>query len=198
MARAPRFSEDWLKQRIERGYSAGLSLKNRRQNTNANILLAEAKAKSPHRAALARLEKNPDLVKGHQEHFLQVRLFDRFEQRHPEIYALMHATPNGGARSKVAGAEMQAEGQKKGYPDLSLDAPRGVYHGLRIEMKHGNNKPTKEQKEWLTRLSAMGYCCAVFNDLEAVTDFILRYWGLAAGESMPAQDSDSWWQESAA
>ncbi|WP_370554260.1 VRR-NUC domain-containing protein [Edwardsiella tarda] len=144
------------------------------------------------------MEKNPDLVKGHQEHFLQVRLFDRFERRYPEIYALMHATPNGGARSKVAGAEMQAEGQKKGYPDLSLDAPRGVYHGLRIEMKHGNNKPTKEQKEWLNRLTMLGYCCAVFNDLEAVSDFILGYWGLSAGESMPAQDSDSWWQESAA
>ncbi len=41
---------------------------------------------------------------------------------------------------------MKAEGQKKGYPDMSLDKACGIYHGMRIELKEPNGKaPTKEQ-----------------------------------------------------
>lgn len=203
MARSLRLSQsefDGL--RARRGGLAGFGdqLTNsgkRSTRTKANSVLTElvAGSGSPHRTALERLERNPDLLEGHQEHYLQVRLFDWFERFHPDIYALLHATPNGGARSKKAGAEMKAEGQKRGYPDLSLDAPRGIYHGLRIEMKAGAGRPTPHQKAWLNLLFKQGYCCAAFNSFEQARDLILAYWSLPEGGRLPEQETDRWWRK---
>ena len=74
----------------------------------------------------------------------------------PEL-EYMHAVPNGGARDARVGARMKAEGVKRGVPDVFLDVARGPYHGLRIEMKYGKNKPTKEQIEYMHFLAGQGY-----------------------------------------
>ena len=73
------------------------------------------------------------------------------------VYEHTHATPNGGLRGIRTAIKMVAEGQKKGYPDLSIDLACGGYHGLRIEMKHGRNRLTPEQLVWMTRLTEAGY-----------------------------------------
>ena len=77
------------------------------------LSLAPVKEVSPHAKALAALAKNPDLRDGNCEHFEQVFIFDYFERKHPDIYELLHATPNGGKRSKATAGKMKAEGQKK-------------------------------------------------------------------------------------
>ncbi|EKL0095777.1 VRR-NUC domain-containing protein, partial [Salmonella enterica] len=82
------------------------------------LSLAPVKEVSPHAKALAALAKNPDLRVGNCEHYEQVFIFDYFERNYPEIYELLHATPNGGKRSKATAGKMKAEGQKKGYPDM--------------------------------------------------------------------------------
>ena len=48
--------------------------------------------------------------------------------------------PNGGKRQRGAAGRIRAEGGKKGYPDILLDAARGAYHGCRIEMKSPEDK----------------------------------------------------------
>lgn len=149
--------------------------------------------KSPHRRALERLARKPELITGRQEHYLQVHVFDWLERNANQIYELFHATPNGGARATRTAVAMRAEGQKAGYPDVSLDAPRGIYHGLRIELKAGTNKPTEGQITWLNRLHKQGYCCAVFNDWRQAVQYIVDYWNLSASESMPPQETDCWW-----
>lgn len=77
--------------------------------------------------------------------------------------------PNEGKRSLSYAARMKRMGLRSGFPDLLVPLARGGYHGLFIEMKYGKNKTTKEQKEWLERLSAEGYVCAVcYNAAEAI------------------------------
>jgi hypothetical protein len=48
---------------------------------------------------------------------------------------LLAAVPNGGYRRAKEGKRLKAEGVLAGYPDVLVDEPRGVYHGLRVEMK---------------------------------------------------------------
>ena len=77
--------------------------------------------------------------------------------------------PNEGKRSLSYAARMKRMGLRSGFPDLLVPLARGDYHGLFIEMKYGKNKTTKEQKEWLERLSGEGYACAVcYNAAEAI------------------------------
>ena len=77
--------------------------------------------------------------------------------------------PNEGKRSLSYAARMKRMGLRSGFPDLLVPLARGGYHGLFVEMKYGKNKTTKEQKEWLERLSAEGYACAVcYNAAEAI------------------------------
>lgn len=141
---------------------------------------------SAHAIALAGLAKNPDLEKGKGEYFQQVRVFDYFERYNPDdIYELLHSIPNGGLRSKGTAAQMKAEGQKPGYPDMGLDAARGIYHGLRIELKHGKNIASEEQKGWQVRLTKEGYCALILFDWERAVEAILTYWNLGKGESLP-------------
>ncbi len=187
-----RFSEEWLAERQKKQGACGTQ---KRKGTNVlGEVIKSAVKKSAHAIALALLDKNPDLVKGNQEHFEQVRVFDYFERHHQGIYTRLHSTPNGGHRSKATAGKLKAEGQKKGYPDMSLDAARGKYHGLRIELKHGKNRASDEQKEWLRLLTAEGYYCALCVGHNEAIEVIMTYWHLEPGASMPGRERDEAWQ----
>lgn len=184
-----RFSSEWLE-----GYKKKRPV--RAASSDSDWLKTVVKV-SVHAAALAALIKKPELLKGNQEHYDQVQIFDRIERKHPDLYSLLHATPNGGYRTKKSAAQMPAEGQKKGYPDMSLDKPAGIYHGMRVELKHGKRKPTKEQIEWLNLLTDQGYYCILaFTPDEAVAEMV-AYSQLAAGESMPEHPNNSYWRAAA-
>ena len=156
--------------------------KRRPARSKALKRLEEREFLSPHAIALRLLEKNPDLIKGNGEHYDQVRVLDWLERNMKDVYRYTHATPNGGLRSKITAIKMVAEGQKKGYPDLSIDLARGGYHGLRIEMKHGFNRLTTEQIDWMSRLSDAGYYCFEARSpeeaIEAIKEYVsLDEWG---------------------
>lgn len=92
----------------------------------------------------------------------------------------LHASANGGARSKSVAGKLKASGVKRGVPDLSLPVPSRGYHGLYIELKSsqalsGDQKPRPEQIAWLGHLEHAGYraCCAV--GWEQARDVILDY-----------------------
>lgn len=111
------------------------------------------------------------------EHSEQVALFQWArlnENAIPEL-AMLYAVPNGGLRDVRVARKMKAEGVKAGVLDINLDVPRGGFHGLRIEMKYGKNKPTKQQKQWITRYSEYGYSVAVCYDWMTAKDAILHY-----------------------
>lgn len=84
-------------------------------------------------------------------------------------------TPNEGKRSKSYGAKLKKMGMRKGFPDLLVTRARGGYHGLAIEMKVGNNKPTEDQKWWLRKLASEGYKTAVCYGADEAIGVIKSY-----------------------
>lgn len=103
--------------------------------------------------------------------------------RYPAMKNLYHV-PNEGKRTKAAAGIAKSMGLSAGVPDLILDYPAGRYHGCRIEMKYGKNKPTKDQEEWLKRLAAAGYFVAVCWSASAAIALLTEYCSLSAGASM--------------
>lgn len=79
-----------------------------------------------------------------------------------------YANANGGHLSGInQGRKRKAEGVKKGIPDIFLPFPTRHYSGLYIELKKKNDgKVSVDQKRWLTRLRARGYCTRVCRGLE--------------------------------
>jgi hypothetical protein len=115
------------------------------------------------------------------EHDEQVALFQWAAtalKMMPEV-GLLHAIPNGGHRHPAVAKRLKAEGVKRGVPDLCLPIPRGPYHGMYIEMKAGENKPTAEQLAWFSALSALGYYTALCYSAERAIEEITFYLGLS-------------------
>jgi len=164
-----KFTEDWYQTHVNKS-------KTRKGTTTPKIKALLDKYISPHAQALAALVKNPTLSKGNEDHYLQVRIFDWLERELPEIYDLTHATPNGGKRGKKTAFAMKAEGQKKGYLDLSIDRACGGFHGFRMEVKFGKNRLTPEQIQWVSKLEREGYKVVVVWTLEdavkEITDYV--------------------------
>ena len=93
---------------------------------------------------------------------------------YPELELIYHI-PNEGKRSNYQGTKLKREGLKKGVPDLCLPVPRKNYHGLYIEMKYGNGRTSKEQKEWIKKLNEQGYKAVVCNGFEEARNTIEEY-----------------------
>jgi hypothetical protein len=96
------------------------------------------------------------------------------EAKVPEL-RLMYHVPNGGSRNSLEAANLKRQGVKAGVPDVCLPVARGNSHGLYIEMKAGDNKPTEKQKEWLTALEKQGYATAVCYSWEDAVFIITNY-----------------------
>lgn len=75
---------------------------------------------------------------------------------YPDLQMLYHV-PNGGSRNRVEAAKLKRMGVRAGVPDLVLPVPRNGYAGLYIELKVGENRPSKNQKNWLEKLMIQGY-----------------------------------------
>ncbi len=178
---------DWdaIKKTEERSKSAS-----KRLGTIKKAKSSKDKSKpyvSPHAKRLAYFAAHPDKIKKNQEHYEQVRLFDDMERHYPEIYEMLAAIPNGGLRDDKTASSMQAEGQKKGYPDITLDVPRGVYPALKIEMKSAIGSVRSEQKEWHIKLRRHGNCVVVCYGYEAARVAVLEYWNLASDGVMTSE-----------
>ena len=157
--------------------------------------------RSPHRIALLRLQKNPALYYQDREFYDQVQIFRHFELHQTDVYDALASMPNGGLRSRGTGGKLKASGQKKGYPDIILDKPRGRYHGLRIELKaapdpatgYAGGQLSEFQVVSLNRLHAEGYYSTLCIGPDDAIATITRYLALGAGESMPARETDCLW-----
>ena len=89
---------------------------------------------------------------------------------------MMFAIPNGGARHRVIGGQMKAEGVKRGVPDVFFPVARGGYHGLFIEMKRTNGgKVSSEQQEWIIELNKNGFMTVVCHGFEKAKAVIIEY-----------------------
>ena len=121
---------------------------------------------------------------GEQEAVIQWAALMR--NAHPELLNLYHV-PNEGKRSKAEAARQQRLGLRRGVPDLILDYPKGIYHGLRVEMKVKPNKTTANQEAWLERLARAGYFVAVCYSAQEAIETIDAYIKLRPGQTHPKE-----------
>ena len=106
------------------------------------------------------------------------------EYDYPELKWLMHI-PNGGKRNRAEAAKFKQLGVKAGVSDLFLPAPKGVYNGLFIEMKYGDNTLQKCQKEFLKDMSDAGYYVCTCYDGRTAVKVIEEYINLNTEFDMP-------------
>ncbi|HAU6297898.1 TPA: VRR-NUC domain-containing protein [Citrobacter freundii] len=198
MTKANPFNVNWLEDYKSKRLQQGNSKAPKKAAKRHSLADLTQQYESPHFKALNYLAAHPDDLKGKQEHYAQVRIFWHFERTRPEIYKRLHSTPNGGLRADSTAARMKAEGQKKGYPDLSYDKPRGIYCGLRLELKYGKNSVSAEQKEWLNQLADDGYYCVVCYGEQEAIDAITAYDALEDFGEMPPHIHDAKWKKKAA
>ncbi len=100
------------------------------------------------------------MTKPRSEHQEQVILVGRIRAFHPDI--LVYAVPNGGGRTGWDATRLKAEGVLPGVPDLVFAEPRGVYHGLYVEMKRTvGGSVSAKQKSVMEKLVARGYMVIV-------------------------------------
>lgn len=89
--------------------------------------------------------------------------------------------PNGGNRGIKEATRFKKMGVKRGVSDLFLPYPKHGYHGLWIELKApivpGSAKPTitKEQKEWIEKMTNLHYCAEVCYGWHEAREIIKHY-----------------------
>lgn len=103
-----------------------------------------------------------------------IRWCNNHLQQFPELKLIFHV-PNGGSRNKAEAARLKAQGVKSGVSDLVLPVPRGIYHGLFIELKYGDGRPTKSQKDFIEAVTKQGYLAMCIWGAEAAVNLLTEY-----------------------
>lgn len=87
------------------------------------------------------------------------------------------ANANGGARSKIGGKILKAEGVTAGVSDLFFAYPTKTYHGLWIEFKteEKHSLLTEKQQWWLANMKRLNYQIAVPRNVQQAIDMIEIY-----------------------
>jgi hypothetical protein len=91
---------------------------------------------------------------------------------------VMEASLNGVKLSKAQAGKAWAAGMLAGAWDINLPVPRGIYHGMRIEMKFGRNTLTTDQKWYGRRLQELGWyvvaCWSWDEAREQIIDYLTQ------------------------
>ena len=115
------------------------------------------------------------------EHHEQCRFFNYvnfLSSLHQDEKELIYAVPSGGYRKPTEAIRLKAEGVRTGIPDVSVDLPRGGFHGMRIEMKRGKGgslSPDQVRKHELLR--KQGYYVVTCNSAEIAITELEKYLG---------------------
>lgn len=97
--------------------------------------------------------------------------------RYPELKWLHHC-PNGGSRNRAEAVKLKQMGVKAGVSDLCLPYPKGIYCGLYIEMKYGDNRQQDTQKEFLADMAKAGHFVATCYSSEEAVKVLEEYCNL--------------------
>lgn len=108
-----------------------------------------------------------------KEDKLQHRIISYLKFQYPKV--LYTHVPNEGKRSVFERYKFKYLGAKAGVPDLLIFKPNKIYCGLALELKIGNNKPTKLQKEWLKDLENNNWLALCLNNYEEIIEIIDKY-----------------------
>lgn len=88
----------------------------------------------------------------------------------------IYHVPNEGKRSAAGGANLRAQGLRKGFPDLCVPMARGKYHALYIEMKAADGgRISDEQARWIQTLREYDNCAYVCHGADNAIALIDAY-----------------------
>ena len=94
--------------------------------------------------------------------------------RFPGLKWMFHI-PNGGKRSAAEAARFRAAGVKSGVSDIFVPKAEGGYHGLFIELKAMDGRPSDKQREFIRDMRAEGYCAVFAYGAEEAMEIIKAY-----------------------
>jgi hypothetical protein len=72
-------------------------------------------------------------------------------------------------------AKRKQQGVKSGVPDVCILEPNKEFSGLFIELKCGYNKPSENQKKWISLLEKKGFKAVWSNSLDETRAIIDKY-----------------------
>lgn len=98
-----------------------------------------------------------------------------FEHHYPDLRDDFHHFANERRCTPQEGQMLKRMGVKKGVYDFFLAIPANGKHGLWVELKTGNNKPTKEQIEFGERKKIRGYEAFVVYGTDSAREVIKSY-----------------------
>lgn len=108
------------------------------------------------------------------------------QKKYPEL-AYLYAIPNDIRTTPQRAARAKAMGMRSGVPDLCLPVPRGLFHGLYIEMKSIDGQPSPSQRDFLQFLGSVGYATAVCRSAPEARDKVLHYLNLKPVHQPPEE-----------
>lgn len=88
---------------------------------------------------------------------------------------LWTSTANGLPSNPISVKNAKNAGLKPGVPDILVFEPRGQYHGLIIELKTSEGRPTAKQEEWVKALVERNYKAVICYGLNDTLDVVRRY-----------------------
>jgi hypothetical protein len=111
-----------------------------------------------------------------------INLVNWFDETYPELEPDFHhfanerfLIPKADGSHWQAGRKLKRMNVKKGVADFFLALPMNGNHGLWLELKVGNNKPSKEQAAFLARKTQRGYVAVAVWGFEAAKEIISFY-----------------------
>jgi hypothetical protein len=110
-----------------------------------------------------------------QEHLEQVALINWFRLQYPFLKGCLWAVPNGGVRNIGTAIKLKREGVISGVADLFLMCPRGLKHGLFIELKSKTGKASPNQLEFQKLAQKMGYEAEICYGFMQAKNLIINY-----------------------
>ena len=112
-------------------------------------------------------------------------ILEILENRYPESmcalhydkdYELIYHIPNEGKRKRRTGGNLVKAGLKKGVPDICVPVSKLGMNGLYIELKKDKSGDiSKEQIEWIKRLSKQKYLATVCYGADEAIELITAY-----------------------
>ena len=104
--------------------------------------------------------------------------------RYPELEWAMFAIPNGGTRHKLEAYSLKKQGVKSGVSDITIQVPRGKYHGFWLELKTDKGKTSENQEVFLNEMKKQGYYTKVCWGAESAINAIIKYMNLKGREGL--------------
>lgn len=116
----------------------------------------------------------------HDESMLQGQCYRWFQVSYPQYRGLLVSTFNelSGLVSPIQVAKFKQKGLTPGVSDMSFFLPRGVFHGLFIELKTPIGRQRDDQKRWQQAVEAAGYRYEIIRTFEDFQSLIKEYLSL--------------------